>query len=164
MLKVVSAILKGIVMRVLSQRLLFVATCVYLALGLGAGLMYRELTKDAGLADGEPLQLGVLHTHLLMLGFFASLIFLVLDRVVGLGERKLFAVFFWVYNAGVVLTASMMAVHGVLALHGPVDSPAIAGMAGMGHIVLTIGLVVFVVILGQSVWKKPAVEVAEAQR
>lgn len=142
-------------MRALSQRLLFVATCVYLALGLGAGLMYRELTKNAGLPDGQPLQLGVLHTHLLTLGFLASLLFLVLDRVVHLGQRRLFPVFFWVYNAGVLLSAGMMAAHGILALNGPVDSAAIAGMAGMGHIILSIGLVVLMVIVGQSVWKQP---------
>lgn len=142
-------------MRVLSQRFLFVAACAYLALGLGAGLAYRELTKHAGLPDGQPLQLGVLHTHLLTLGFLASLLFLVLDRVVHIGERKLFPVFFWVYNAGLLLASAMMAVHGILALDGPVDSPAIAGMAGMGHIILTIGLIVLMVIVGQSVWNRP---------
>ncbi|WP_036283929.1 DUF2871 domain-containing protein [Microbacterium luticocti] len=135
-----------------SQRFLLVATAVYLVLGLGAGLVYRELTKNAGLAAGRPLQLGVLHTHLLTLGFLVGLIVLVLDRVFALGHHRLFPVFFWVYNAGVVLSAAMMAVHGLTELGGGEVTAATAGIAGMGHIALTIGLVLLVVMLGQAVW------------
>ena len=144
-------------MTVFSQRLLFIAVAAYLALGLAAGLVYRELTRHADVAQGQPLQLGVLHTHLLTLGFVALLIVLAVDRLVGLGRHRLFPVFFWVYNAGLLLTAAMMAVQGVSVLSGGRQSPAVAGIAGMGHILLTIGLVVFVVILGRAVWPRERV-------
>jgi hypothetical protein len=137
-----------------SQRFLFVATAAYLVLGLGSGLAYRELTKHAGLADGQPLQLGVLHTHLLTLGFVVGLVVLVLDRVFALGRSKLFPVFFGVYNAGVILSAAMMAVHGGIVLSGGTPTAATAGIAGMGHILLSIGLGVLVVIVGQAVWTR----------
>jgi len=143
-------------MTTLSQRLLFIAAAAYLALGAGAGLFYRETTKHSGLPAGQPLQLGVLHTHLLTLGFLAMLLVLVLDRIVGLGGRRLFLVFFWVYNAGLLLTAAMMAIHGSIEVSGGMPTAAIAGIAGMGHIVLTAGLVVLVVIVGQAVWPRAA--------
>lgn len=141
-----------------SQRILFVTTAAYLVLGLSAGLAYRELTKHADLPAGQPLQLGVLHTHLLTLGFVVGLVVLVLDRAYRLGDRALFPVFFWVYNAGLLLSTAMMAVHGVVDLSGGTVTAGISGIAGMGHIVLTIGLVVFVVMLGQAVWRVRADE------
>lgn len=144
-----------------SQRFLFVAVAAYLVLGLAAGLAYRELTKGSGLPAGEPLQLGVLHTHLLTLGFLALALVLVLDRLFALGRNRLFAAFFWVYNAGLLLTAAMMAVHGGIVLAGGTPSAAIAGIAGMGHIVLTIGLGLLIVMLGQAVWAVRPAERAE---
>lgn len=144
-----------------SQRFLFAATVVYLVLGLAAGLVYRELTKHAGVPAGQPLQLGVLHTHLLTLGFLVGLVVLALDRLFALGRQALFPVFFWVYNAGVLLSTAMMAVRGIGELGGHEGSPALAGIAGMGHIVLSIGLAVLVVMLGRAVWARAPREQAE---
>ena len=44
------------------------ATTVYIVLGLGAGLFYREFTKANGFPDGLSGQLAVAHTHILTLG------------------------------------------------------------------------------------------------
>ncbi|WP_417562716.1 DUF2871 domain-containing protein [Microbacterium sp.] len=148
-------------MAAFSQRLVFIAVTAYLVLGLGAGLVYRELTKHADVAQGQPLQLGVMHTHLLTLGFIVMLIVLALDRLFALGRHKLFPVFFWVYNAGLLLTVAMMAVQGSTVLAGGEESPAVAGMAGMGHIIMTIGLLVFVVVLGSAVWRHVPAAAAE---
>src|SRR5690606_7594812 len=63
------------------MRKLFLASFVYLLLGLASGLFYREFTKinDFTAADGFT-QLSVVHTHLLTLGVIVLLIVLLLEK------------------------------------------------------------------------------------
>lgn len=149
-------------MTTFSQRASVIAATIYLVLGLAGGLMYRELTKSTGFPESSVSQLGVLHTHLLTLGFLFFLIVLVVDRVFGLGGDKLFQPFFWIYNAGLLLTAGTMAVHGALTVLGKESSAAVSGIAGMGHIVVTVALLILMVSLIRIVWKtgRPAKDVA----
>jgi hypothetical protein len=58
-----------------------------------------------------------------------------------LSAVRTFRWFFWTYNAGVALTASMLITHGSMTVLGHEAGPAIAEIAGMGHILITIGLV-----------------------
>jgi hypothetical protein len=139
-------------MTTFSQRASVIAAGAYLVLGLAGGLLFREVTKSAGFPESSVSQLGVLHTHLLTLGFLFFLIVLVLDRVFGLGRDRLFALFFWIYNAGLILTTGTMAVHGTMTVLGQQSGAAISGIAGMGHIVLTVALLILMVALGRTVW------------
>ncbi|MFB8277387.1 DUF2871 domain-containing protein [Nocardia colli] len=116
--------------------------------GVISGLVYRELTKWYDFTGDT--QLGVVHTHLLALGMLFHLIVLALAKVFDLGGR-LFDWFFWVYNAGLALTVAVMTVHGVQTVVGADTSVAISGIAGLGHIVLTVGLILFFVDLGKRV-------------
>ena len=84
---------------------IFNAAFTYMIIGVLAGLFYREFTKANDFPEGEFTQLGVVHTHLLTLGFIVLLIVLALDKVFGLSGTKLFSWFFWLYNVGVILTA-----------------------------------------------------------
>ncbi len=121
---------------------LFYAAFSYMVLGVLSGLFYREFTK-ANNFTGET-QLSVVHTHLLTLGFIVLLIVLILEKVFVLSQSPLLSWFFWIYNAGLVLTAAMLTVHGMLSASGtPEDSisKAIPGIAGMGHILLSAGMV-----------------------
>lgn len=129
---------------------LYYAAAIYLVLGLASGLFYREFTKgrDYTAADGFT-QLSVVHTHLLTLGVIVLLIVLVLDKVVGLSQRKEFLWFFWIYNLGLVVTATAMTVNGVRHVLGEEPSKALAGISGSGHMLLTAGLVLLFVALGQ---------------
>lgn len=130
---------------------LFTASSCYLAAGLLAGLFYREFTKMNDFPEGEFTQLGVAHTHLLALGFMTSLIVLALEKVFSISRSpKLFSWFFWLYNAGVVLTASMMIWHGSLTVLGKESNAMISGIAGLGHISITAGLIVFMVALSRA--------------
>jgi hypothetical protein len=139
-------------MTAFSQRAGVIAAGAYLVLGLAGGLLFRELTKSTGFPESSVSQLGVLHTHLLTLGFLFFLIVLVLDRVFGLGRDRLFTLFFWIYNAGLILTTAIMAVHGTMTVLGQQTGDAISGIAGMGHIILTVGLLILMVALGRAVW------------
>ncbi len=67
------------------------------------------------------------------------LIVLLLEKAFALSESRLFSWFFWLYNAGLVLTSAMMVWHGCLTVLGQESSSMIAGIAGMGHILLSAG-------------------------
>ncbi|MEV6964586.1 DUF2871 family protein [Hamadaea sp. NPDC051192] len=72
--------------------------------------------------------------------------------------RALFATFFWVYNASLAVTIATMVVHGTLTVYGKESNEAIAGIAGLGHIGLTVGLVLLFINLGKRVPKNRAAD------
>ena len=123
----------------------------YMLVGVASGLFYREFTKANDFPSGEFTQLGLVHTHLLTLGFIVLLIVLALDKVFGLSGTKLFSWFFRLYNVGVILTASMMVWHGSLTVLGEESNAMIAGIAGLGHIALSVSLVLFFLALRKKV-------------
>lgn len=128
------------------------ASLIYMIAGLSAGVFYREFTKINEFPEGQFTQLGVVHTHLLALGFMAFLIFLVIEKAFAISRSpKLFGWFFWLYNAGVVVTSAMMIWHGTLTVLGKESSAMISGIAGLGHIAITAALIVFLVALRRAV-------------
>ena len=133
------------------------AAFIYMIAGVASGLFYREFTKLNGFPEGKFTQLGLVHTHLLTLGFIVLLIALVIEKVFGISRSpKLFAWFFWLYNAGVILTSGMLIWHGSLTVLGQESSKMIAGIAGLGHMLLTAGMVVFFVALRRAVLNRTA--------
>lgn len=135
----------------MTMKSLYRSAIFYLVMGLGAGLFYREFTRANEFPEGQFTQLGVAHTHLLALGFMMFLIVLVVEKVFAVSRnKKLFNSFFWFYNVGVVLTVGMLIWHGSLTVLGEESTAMIAGIAGIGHILITIGLVLFVVALGRA--------------
>ncbi len=131
---------------------IFNAAFLYLILGLGAGVFYREFTKLNDFPAGQFTQLGVAHTHLLTLGFLVLLVVLVIEKVFVISRsRQLFGWFFWLYNAGVVITSAMLIWHGSLTVLGQKSNAMIAGIAGLGHIAISAALVIFLIALGRAV-------------
>ncbi len=129
---------------------LYVAATVYAVLGLVAGLFYREYTVAQDFTGST--QLAVTHTHLLALGFMVMLIVLALDAALNISGTRSFAWFFATYNAGLLVTVGAMVWHGMLQVQGQTDvSAAIPGIAGVGHILLTVGLVSLLVSLRRPV-------------
>ncbi|MER6951948.1 DUF2871 domain-containing protein [Nonomuraea sp. NPDC000554] len=127
---------------------------VYMILGLVSGLYYREITKLTGFTGDT--QLGVVHTHVLALGMLFFLIVLALEKLFALTSSRLFGWFFWIYNVGLALTVAMMLLHGTLTVLGHPSGAAIAGVSGLGHILLTVGLILLFVTLGKRIPAKPA--------
>ena len=143
------------------MRKLFNASIMYVVLGLLAGLYYRELTKARDFPSGEYTQLAVAHTHLLALGFIVVAVVLALEAVLHLSRSKAFNWFFWLYNIGVLATTAIMIWRGTLTVIGSelskgLDS-AISGVAGLGHIFITVAFVFFFVATGKALartgWK-----------
>ena len=128
---------------------IYYAAHTYMIIGVISGLYYRELTKLNDFTGDS--QLGVVHTHLLALGMLFYLVVLALEKLFTLSASRLFNWSFWVYNAGLGLTVLMMIIHGTQTVLGAETSAAISGIAGLGHIVLTVGLVLFFINLGQRI-------------
>lgn len=59
-----------------------------------------------------------MHTHLLTLGFIVLPITALLEKVFALFRSRLFDWFFGLYNAGAVVSATMLIWHGMLAVLG----------------------------------------------
>lgn len=131
---------------------LFVAASTYLALGLVAGVFYREFTKIMQFDTQQETQLSVVHTHLLALGFLFFLIALALEKSFALSVEPTFSNFFVFYNVGLVISTSMMVTNGVLDVLGVSNKPELIALAsGFGHILLALGLALFMMTLGRAI-------------
>ncbi|MGN1401562.1 MAG: DUF2871 domain-containing protein [Bacillus sp. (in: firmicutes)] len=129
----------------------------YLIAALLSGLFYREFTKIYEVQGVAAL--GTVHTHLFALGFMMFLLFLLLESRFQLINEKRFGLFFGLYHTGVILTAGFMLVRGIcnvlamktdFTISGGLDA-SISGMAGLGHIILTIALIIYMVMLKKKI-------------
>lgn len=132
------------------------AAFAYTIVALVAGVVYREYTKVVGFSGQTNLSL--LHTHLFALGMLFFLVVLALEATLKLSEQKIFNGFFMTYNAGLILTSMMMAVRGFLQIQGSELSKAVdasvSGIAGVGHILLGVGLILFFMNLRRTITTK----------
>ena len=132
------------------------ASMSYTILGLVSGIFYLEFPKMNEFTGVT--QLSVLHTHLLVLGMFFFLIVLLLEKAFYLSKEKNFKKFYILYNSGLGLTVLMMIIRGSMQLLGKGEHATISGMAGLGHIILSIGLFFFFQSLLSAVKKAEAIE------
>ena len=115
---------------------------VYAVLAMAGGVFYREFTKFVGFT-GETT-LSVVHTHYFMLGMALFLLLLLLEKSFSFTTARTGRVLI-AYHVGLNLTAVMFLVRGVAqalgtALSSGMDA-AISGVAGIGHILLGVSLV-----------------------
>ena len=128
---------------------------LYAVLAMVGGVFYREFTKFNGFTGKTAL--GVVHTHYFVLGMVFFLLLLLLEKAfafTGKNTGRVLAV----YHAGLNLAAVMFVVRGVtqvlgLALSSGM-SAAISGVAGIGHILLGVSLVLILLEIRRSVLAK----------
>ena len=125
----------------------------YAIAAMAGGVFYREFTKFNGFSGRTTL--GFVHTHLFLLGIIFFLVLLLLDRQFLVSEQRSFGKFFAVYNAGVVITTAAFLWRGItqvlaIALSGGMDA-AISGVAGIGHILIGVGIVWYFLLLKQRI-------------
>ena len=134
-----------------AESVLFRLAAGWTVLGLASGLAYRELTRSADFTGFT--QLSVVHTHTLVLGTLLGLGLLALQRLYSLSLDRRFTWFIWIWNVGLVLTAGGLTTKGTLQVIGsPIaESPALAGVSGMGHILLTVGFLLLFLMLGRRI-------------
>ena len=109
---------------------------VYAILAMIGGVFYREFTKMNDYTGWTTLS--VVRTHYFILGMMFFLILGVVSMNVNLKINR--AVLF--YNIGLNLTAIMLVVRGIVqVLDLNVVSALISGVAGIGHIILGVSLI-----------------------
>ena len=115
---------------------------LYAILAMAGGVFYREFTKFNGFTAKTTLS--VVHTHYFLLGMVFFLLLLVLEKNLSFTGTTTGRVLF-LYHLGLNLTAVMLVVRGITQVLGtPLSSgmsAAISGMAGIGHILLGVSLV-----------------------
>ena len=125
---------------------------LYAALAMAGGVFYREFTKFNSFAGKTTL--GVVHTHYFLLGMVFFLLLLVLEKNFSFTAASTARVLA-IYHVGLNLTAVMFVVRGVTQVLGtPLSSgasAAISGIAGIGHILLGVSLVIVLVQIRRSV-------------
>lgn len=128
------------------------AALVYAILAMIDGVFYREFTKFQGFTGKTTL--AVVHTHYFVLGMMFFLLLLVLEKQFSFSRTKTRRVL-TVYHVGLNLTAVMLVVRGVtqvMALNlSSGASAAISGMAGLGHIMLGISMVLVLLEIKRSI-------------
>lgn len=125
---------------------------IYAFLALASGLFFREFTKLNDFTGSTTLSL--MHTHLFTLGMFFFLLLEVLENQLKISSHRLAKRFFGFYNAGLAVTVGAFLWRGILQTLGTELSKglsaSISGIAGLGHISLTIGLILFFILLKQQ--------------
>lgn len=131
---------------------LFTSAAVWTGLGLASGLFYREFTRQTDFTGVT--QLSVAHTHALALGTTILLVVLALAKSFpGLADDRRAGLFLGLWNAGLALTFTMMLVKGSLQVLGAplATSPMLAGISGLGHMILTGAFALFFVLLRRGI-------------
>ena len=125
---------------------------LYAVLAMVGGVFYREFTKFSGFTAKTTLS--VVHTHYFLLGMVFFLLLLVLEKNLSFTGAKTGRVLL-TYHIGLNLTAVMLVVRGVTQVVGTNLSrgadAAISGMAGIGHILLGVSLVLLLLQVRRSV-------------
>ena len=127
-----------------AQKTLLILASLWAALGLTSGIAFRELTRHA---EYDPGVLGLTHGHTLTLGMIMMLLALLFERSMQLSSRKTYLPFLVTWNIGLLLTVITLFGRGFHAVRG-MDIPWVMTLvSGVGHTVLTVGLVLFLATL-----------------
>ena len=127
---------------------------LYAILAMAGGVFYREFTKFNGFTAKTTLS--VVHTHYFLLGMVFFLLLLLLEKNFSFTGAKTGRVLA-IYHIGLNLTAVMFIVRGVAQVLVPASSlssgmnGAISGIAGIGHILLGVSIILLLVQIRRSV-------------
>lgn len=122
---------------------------VYAVLVMVGGVFYREFTKMNGYTAWTTLS--VVHTHYFILSMMFFLILGLISMNINLKINR--AVLF--YNIGLNLTAIMLVVRGIVQVLGfKVVSAFISGVAGIGHTILGVSLILILLDIKKACIKK----------
>lgn len=120
----------------------------YLVLGLVMGVFYREFTKFNGF-EGKTV-LSVVHTHSITLGFIFFILVLLLEKNFGLSKIKHFSKWLILYNVSLIYVLGTFTARGIMQVLGT-DFAGLSHIAGLGHAMIGIAMIWFVVIVNKSI-------------
>lgn len=139
------------------SKLLFINTAfTYALLAMVGGVFYREFTKFNAYTGNTAL--GVVHTHLFLLGMIFFLVAALFQMNVDLMSHKNFKKFYIIYNLGVAIMVVMLMARGITQVQGLELSrgldAAISGIAGIGHILVGVGMIIYFMMLKKLIGDK----------
>lgn len=124
---------------------------LYAIVAMVGGVFYREFTKFNGFIGQTALS--VVHTHYFILGMFFFLILLLLEKNFSFQNKKTGRILV-VYHLGLNITGILLLVRGIFQVLGtPLTSGAsasISGIAGIGHLLLGVSIVLLLLQLRKS--------------
>ena len=130
------------------------ASLLYALLAMVGGVFYREFTKFNGFTARTSL--GVVHTHYFLLGMVFFLLLLLLEKSFSFTDAKTKRAL-TTYHIGLNMTAVMLVVRGIPQVLGTELSAgmtaAISGVAGIGHILLGVSMVMLLLQIKRAVFE-----------
>ena len=127
---------------------------LYAILAMIGGVFYREFTKFSDFAGRTTLSF--VHTHYFLLGMVFFLLLLLLEKNFSFTDSRTGKLLIG-YHVGINLTAVMLLVRGVIQVLGNTVSKgfnaAISGIAGIGHIILGVSMILLLLQLMKKVRK-----------
>lgn len=125
---------------------------LYAVLAMVGGVFYREFTKFNGFTAKTTLS--VVHTHYFLLGMVFFLLLLLLEKNFSFTNEKTGRVLI-AYHVGLNLMGVTLLVRGVTQVLAPTISSGmsatISGIAGIGHILLGVSMVMLLVQIKSNV-------------
>lgn len=126
-----------------SMKSMYTLSIAYLIFGLAAGVFHHEAAYWTHFEGFSVL--ARVHPHAIALGAAVFLFVPVLMKTFEIQKQKSFVWFVGLYNLGLVMTLGFMTARGVFQLFRlPLPSFAdhmIGGLAGIGHVILTVGVI-----------------------
>ncbi len=122
---------------------------IYLFAALAGGVFFREFTKFNNFTGTTSL--GFVHAHLLMLGVLLFLLLVLFEKLFQISASKKWKPFLVTYNVGIVIAVVMMLIKGIMQVQGGTSSAMMAGIAGVGHILIAVGLILLFLIFFERV-------------
>ncbi|PRR77333.1 hypothetical protein CLLI_25060 [Clostridium liquoris] len=130
---------------------LYQTSFFYLILGLIGGVFYREFTKLNNFNGITALK--ALHPHFLVLGFLFFLILTLASFKLNLSQIKGFNKWYVTYNIGLLFTGITFLWRGILQVQS-LDFKGLNHIAGLGHTILGVSLIWFMIILKKALEQK----------
>lgn len=129
---------------------------IYAIIALVSGVFYREFTRISNYTGKTSL--AVAHVHLLALGSLMFLILVLFEKEFKITKNKFFGKFYIIYNAGLVFMTGMFIWRGVDQVLGLNGGAMISGIAGLSHIIFTVGIIMMFIVLRNEVIKAEEVK------
>lgn len=129
---------------------------IYTILALVSGVFYREFTRSLEFSDKTTLS--VMHVHLFALGSLVFLLLVLFEKEFKITKNKSFNKFFITYNVGLIFMISMFVWRGIDQVLGLNGGAMISGIAGISHIIFSIGIIMMFIVLRNEVIKAEEVK------
>lgn len=124
---------------------------IYAILGTIAAVFYLVFTKQHAFL-GTSL-LSSLYLFLFALGSIVHILIIVLEKLFSFMQHRLFNLFLWLYNIGIISSAFVMLGKGIITVTGNEKNTFLAAMTGVGHTIISLGGILFFIILNQVITK-----------